>query len=345
MTIRKSRMVRILLLVVPLLLLHRQVMLSNDRSVLSSVEKIAEMPAEKASERSRDKSHERNHEKDDTNHEKVNCSHCSFAAQQPHAHHETETADVELISLFSLLWSKFKKAYKKTYVDRIEELQAQKTFFSNLVRISSNQKLYDDGQVAYGQSVNAFSDMSYESTPLLNLKLSISRKRGFDTDAASRYYVLKKLKNRVGFPSEFDWRAYNVETEVRNQGSCGSCWAFAVSGALEGVYAFFNRENVQFSPQELIDCSLRNFGCDGGWIDVAFDYLAEKRSHKWLAAEQTYPYRDTEPSQCQNNSASIVDYYENNPSEYVLSCTVCFKISFSISFFLFSVLLYFHYIF
>ena len=230
----------------------------------------------------------------------------------------------DMIDLLTHMWNKFKRTFKKEYLDNFEEMRAQKTFFSNMVHIAANQRLFADGEILYEQAINAFSDVSFSNATHLNLKLGISRiKRGFDTDSASRFYVLKKLKSRVGFPTEFDWRAYEVETEVRDQGNCGSCWAFAVSGALEGVYSFFNRENIQFSPQELIDCSLQNFGCDGGWIDVAFAYLAEKNGLKWLAAEKVYPYQAEDHGACQNNSISIANYYENNqPSAYVLSCTV-----------------------
>jgi cathepsin L len=251
-------------------------------------------------------------------------------------------ADEDMVGLFVHMWSKFKRAYKKEYSDNLEEMRAQKTFFSNMVHIAANQHLFAKGEISYEQAINAFSDVSFSNATHLNLKLGISRiKRGFDTDSASRFYVLKKLKSRVGFPNEFDWRAYEVETEVRDQGNCGSCWAFAVSGALEGVYSFFNRENVQFSPQELIDCSLQNFGCDGGWIDVAFAYLAEKKGLKWLAAEKAYPYQGEDHAACQNNSVTIAHYYESNPpSAFVLSCTVSSHTVFSSFLTIYYILIY-----
>ena len=60
---------------------------------------------------------------------------------------------------------------------------------------------------------------------------------------------------------------------VRNQGSCGSCWAFATAGAIEGMVAKNNQKKIiSLSPQQLVDCDTKNFGCNGGIYIPSFNY-------------------------------------------------------------------------
>lgn len=227
----------------------------------------------------------------------------------------------DLVTVYDSLWVQFKEAFSKTYPSEEVEGVARRNFYKNLAHIAHARRLFDAGQMTYVQSVNSFSDVGADS-PSLNLKLSLARVRAGSVEERTKFYVFKKLKARLAFPEEFDWRLYNVATEVRDQGDCGSCWAFAVSGALEGVYAFFNHENVQFSPQELVDCSLKNFGCEGGWIDVAFEYIAGTPG-KWLSAETAYPYTGISSEPCRNVTSW------NFSAKYELSCVVTIFAHFS----------------
>lgn len=93
-----------------------------------------------------------------------------------------------------------------------------------------------------------------------------------------------------GIPQEVDFSS--KMTDVKNQGSCGSCWAFAAVEQLEYGYANSNKIDPQdFSPQQFVDCTRGNDygseGCEGGWMDDVFDYV---QTHK-VCTEAEYPYK------------------------------------------------------
>lgn len=103
--------------------------------------------------------------------------------------------------------------------------------------------------------------------------------------------------NRVGtLPNEIDWTKANGNPDgvvavspVKNQGSCGSCWAFSAIGAVEGAHAIHQLSKTvqQFSEQQLVDCDRNvNMGCNGGDMGEAFDYIISNG----IDTEENYDY-------------------------------------------------------
>lgn len=86
-------------------------------------------------------------------------------------------------------------------------------------------------------------------------------------------------------PSSIDWRERRAVTRVRSQGNCGSCWAFAVVGALEGQHFLKTGQLKELSVQNLMDCSI-SIGCDGSNLQHTYQYLM----HYTIPRENAYPY-------------------------------------------------------
>jgi len=105
-------------------------------------------------------------------------------------------------------------------------------------------------------------------------------------------------------PESVDWRDHGYVTPVKDQKSCGSCYAFSATGALEGQHMRATSVLVSLSERNLVDCSFMygNNGCSGGNPENAFKYIKENDG---IDTESSYPYTDIEKQECKFKQSTV----------------------------------------
>merc|ERR1712061_819625 len=105
----------------------------------------------------------------------------------------------------------------------------------------------------------------------------------------------------MGAPASMDWSTKGAVTPIKNQGQCGSCWAFSSTGGTEGSWEIATGSLVSLSEQQLVDCSKQNSGCNGGLMDYAFSFYLTTS----IASESSYPYTARDGSCKSSYTAAI----------------------------------------
>eukprot|EP00045_Choanoeca_perplexa_P003319 m.29860 g.29860 ORF g.29860 m.29860 type:complete len:364 (+) comp11980_c0_seq1:45-1136(+) len=108
-------------------------------------------------------------------------------------------------------------------------------------------------------------------------------------------HVLLDQLSTDNIPSSFDWRSHSAITGVTNQAQCGGCWAFATSETVAAMWAIAGNSpigNGQLSTQQILSCNTKDeFGCQGGQIASALDYVLElSHNDSGLEADTSFPF-------------------------------------------------------
>ncbi|CAH0594034.1 unnamed protein product [Chrysodeixis includens] len=177
------------------------------------------------------------------------------------------------------LFYNFLTTHSPSYVNDYSEMQKRFEIFKANVKKIHELNIYEKGTATYG--VTRFTDLTYEEFS--------SRYMGLKTDLrdANQLPTKKAEIPNIKIPENFDWREYDAVTDVKDQGSCGSCWAFSVTGNIEGQWKMQSGQLVSLSEQELVDCDKLDNGCNGGLPDNAYRAIEQLGG---LELEQDYPY-------------------------------------------------------
>jgi len=190
-------------------------------------------------------------------------------------------------------WETWKLQHGKLYEGEDEEVARLKIWMETKTRVERHNQDFLKGKYTYYLGLNHLSDRLPAEKAVLN-----GYKREIKDTSKIEFYKRPKTTNFKA-PEEFDWRDLGGVTEVKNQGYCGSCWAFSTTGALEGRTFVETGDLVSLSEQNLIDCDYNNDGCAGGDQGLAFNFIKVEGG---IDTEDKYPYQDQD--------------YNDNPYSY-----------------------------
>ncbi|CAF1577860.1 unnamed protein product, partial [Adineta ricciae] len=188
------------------------------------------------------------------------------------------------------------------------EYKVQNCFLANLfcraiwedhVALIKKHNLEADlGLHTYTLGMNKYGDMTNKEFVKQMNGLRVGSNVSF-SGTCDQYVAPRNLKR----PDTVDWRTEGYVTPIKDQGQCGSCWAFSTTGALEGQHFAKTKQLVSLSEQNLVDCSTAygNYGCDGGLMDNAFKYIKENNG---IDTESSYPY-EAEDDTCRFNTKNV----------------------------------------
>ncbi|XP_060537677.1 procathepsin L-like [Pantherophis guttatus] len=202
-------------------------------------------------------------------------------------------------------WRDWKATHSKEYELEEEESYRRAVWEENLQMIQDHNQEADQGKHSYKLGMNHFGDMTNEE---INKKLYCLLP---DLDLASQKNVVTfKSSENLQIPSRVDWRAKGFVTEVKDQGECGSCWAFSATGALEGMNFKKTGKLISLSEQNLIDCSKQegNNGCQGGFTTQAFVTVQQLHG---INSEESYPYDGLDHYDCRYEAENSVTACSN----------------------------------
>jgi len=179
-------------------------------------------------------------------------------------------------------FAKFAQEHRRVYKTAKETAFRKRVFAENMRKAASVQAR--NPLATFG--ANRFADRTAEEFE------NFANSREHFRRVAARKEAAAPVSDLVGLTAEprVDWRENGIVPAIRDQGMCGSCWAFSAVSNIESVWARTkNTTLVALSEQQLTSCDTRDGGCNGGFMNEAFQWLLESQDG-WIATAESYPY-------------------------------------------------------
>lgn len=192
-------------------------------------------------------------------------------------HHVVQKAPLKA---FDSWLEKFNKEYRHDPTEKAKRLEI---FTKNAEMVKRHNA---DAMATFKMALNEFADMTFEefSQNRLGLDAGLLEEKK-KTNAVSTPFRYHNVEN---VPPKVDWREEGAVTPVKNQGMCGSCWAFSTTGAIEGINKIKTGKLMSVSEQQLVSCDTsKDTGCNGGLMDFAFEYVVKNGG---IDTERDYGY-------------------------------------------------------
>jgi len=186
-------------------------------------------------------------------------------------------------------WKTFVHKHQKKYSGD-EAATRFSIFRANLELIDSMNQ--EDPTATFG--ITKFTDLT--SVEFSNTHLMPNYKPAF---SESKYEVVASVNGDL--PTSFDWRDKNAVTPVKDQGQCGSCWAFSATEEIESQWILKGHAAVDLAPQQIVDCDKSDGGCSGGDTPTAYEYVIKAGGIEY---EADYPYK-AKDEKCNFKSSAV----------------------------------------
>ncbi|XP_038124418.1 procathepsin L isoform X1 [Cyprinodon tularosa] len=198
-------------------------------------------------------------------------------------------------------WDIWKKSHGISYDELQDDMQRRAIWEDNKRKIEDHNQGFLTGRRSFSLALNKYGDLTMEEYQNLQGAMINAQfvARGREVSARRLRYNAKKLNTWF-----VDYRSMGYVTEVKDQGYCGSCWAFSTTGAIEGQVFKKTGRLMSLSEQNLVDCSkpYGTYGCSGAWMANAYDYVVSNG----LQTTETYPYTSVDTQPCFYDSSLAV---------------------------------------
>lgn len=193
---------------------------------------------------------------------------------------------ISLSQEWSIQWNYFKKNYNKTYETESEEMKRFEIFVNN----SLTANLWNQEHKSQVFGVTKFSDLTHEEFSSQILGGYTRNTNPTLAKCDHTCYSCDRFPEHVHVPHTLDWVSLGAVNPIRNQGHCGSCWAFSTIAALESAWFMKTGYLPKLSEEELVECAREvNYGCAGGEMQRTMKWLLERMNGS-ISDRRLYPY-------------------------------------------------------